>query len=181
MLLPSLLGTLCTVEQWWQKAYTLNTWFEHWLLCPLLWSILNMYLHTSQKCWEQWLDDLDNKQDVQEATAIKWIYQSKWPTYYSSHYCIDAMKQYRCVAKIQITLYCNMANQSLFARYCCIIIRMTIDHWCSFLFLTFRLIHSFDCNGFLYVLFVVEIFWLPLSALLWCMQIHVQNGLKQWA
>ena len=27
------------------------------------------------------------------------------------------MKQYNCVAKIQITLYCNMANQSLFARH----------------------------------------------------------------
>ena len=58
-------------------------------------------------------------------------WKSKWPTtYYSSHYCINAMKQYRCVAKIQITLYCNMANRSSFARYCCIIIRMTIDDWC---------------------------------------------------
>ena len=130
MVLPSLWGTSCTVEQWWQKAYTLNTRFEHWLLCPLLWSILNMYLHTSQKCWERQSDDLDNKQDVREAIAIKWMNQSKWPTYYSSHYCIDAMKQYRCVAKIRITLYCNMANRSSFARYCCIIIRMTIDHWC---------------------------------------------------
>ena len=27
------------------------------------------------------------------------------------------MKQYNCVAKTQITLYCNMANQSLFSRY----------------------------------------------------------------
>ena len=119
---PSLWGTSCTVEQWWQKAYTLNTWFEHQLLCSLLLSILNMYLHTSQKCWERRSDDLDNKQDVQEAIAIKWMNQYKWPTYYSSHYCIDAMKQYRCVAKIRITLYCNMANWSSFARYCCIII-----------------------------------------------------------
>ena len=100
--------------------YTLNTRFEHRLLCPLLWSILNMYLHTSQKCWERQLDDLNNKQDVQEAIAIKWMNQSIWPpTYYSSHYCINAMKQYRCVAKIQVTLYCNMANWSSFARYCC--------------------------------------------------------------
>ena len=76
-----------------------------------------MYLHTSQKCWEQRSDDLDNKQDMQGAIVIKWINQSKWSTYYSSHYCIDAMKQYRCIAKIQITLYCNMTNQSLFARY----------------------------------------------------------------
>ena len=45
----------------------------------------------------------------------------------------------------------------------------------------FILIPSFDCNGFSHVLFVVEIIQLPLSALLWCMQIHVQNGLKQWA
>ena len=117
MVLPSLWGTSCTVEQWWQKAYTLNTRFEHWLLCPLLWSILNMYLHTSQKCWERQSDDLDNKQDVREAIAIKWMNQYKWSTYYSSHYCIDAMKQYRCVAKIGFTLYCNMANQSSFARY----------------------------------------------------------------
>ena len=135
MVLPSLWGTSCTVEQWWQKAYTLNTRFEHQLLCPLLRSILNMYLYTSQKCWERRSDDLDNKQDVREAMVIKWMNQSKWPTYYSSHYCIDAMKQYRCVAKIQITLYCNMANWSSFARYCCIIIRMTIDDWwCMFAF-----------------------------------------------
>ena len=130
MVLPSLWGTSCTVEQWWQKAYTLNTQFEHWLLCPLLQSILNMYLHTSQKCWEQRLDDLDNEQDVQEAIAVKWINQSKWPTYYSSHYCINAIKQCNCIAKILITLYCNMASRSSFAMYCCIIIRMTIDHWC---------------------------------------------------
>ena len=130
MVLPSLLGTSCKVEQWWQKAYTLNIQFEHQLLCPLLQSILNMYWHTSQKCWEWQLDYLDNKQDMWEAIAIKWMNQSKWPTYYSSHYCIDAMKQYNCIAKIKITLYCNMANKSLFARCCCIIIRMTIDHWC---------------------------------------------------
>ena len=130
MVLPSLWVTSCSVEQWCQKAYTLNTQFEHQLLCPLLWSILNMYLHTSQKCWEWWLDDLDNKHDVREAIAIKWMNQYKWPTYYSSQYCINAMKQYNSVAKIQITLYCNMANQSLFTRYCCIIIRMMIDDWC---------------------------------------------------
>ena len=141
MVLPSLWGTSCTMEKWWQKAYTLNTWFEHWLLCPLLWSILNMYLHTSQKCWERWSDDLDNKQDLREAIAIKWMNQSKWPsTYDSSHYCIDAMKQYRCVAKIRITLYCNMANRSSFTRYCCIIIRMTIDHWCCMFTFTVSII-----------------------------------------
>ena len=53
------------------------------------------------------------------------INQSKWPTYNSSHYCINAMKQYNCIAKIQISLYCNMANQNLFARYCCIIRSIT--------------------------------------------------------
>ena len=109
MVLWSLWGTSCTEEQWGQKAYTLNTQFEHWLLCPLPQSILNMYLHTSQKCWERQLDDLDNKQHMQEAIAIKWMNQSKLPMYYSSHYCIDAMMQYRCVAKIKINLYCNMA------------------------------------------------------------------------
>ena len=117
MVLPSLWVTLGAVEQWWQKAYTLNTWLEHQFLCPFPWSILNMYLHTSQKCWEWQSDDLNNKQGMQGAMAIKWVYQYKWPTYYSSQYCIDAMLQYSCVAKIQITLYCNMANQSLFARY----------------------------------------------------------------
>ena len=132
MVLPSLLGILYTVEQWWQKAYTLNTRFEHLLLCPLLQSILNMYLHTSLKCWERRSDDLDNKQDVREATAIKWMNQYKWPTYYSSHYCIDAMRQYRRVAKIQVNLFCNMANQSLFARY--VLYHHKSDHWSLMLF-----------------------------------------------
>ena len=45
----------------------------------------------------------------------------------------------------------------------------------------FGLIHSFDRNGFLHVLFVIKIIQSLLSALLWCMQIHVQNGSKQWA
>ena len=92
--------------------------------------VQDMYLHTSQKCWEWQLDDLDNKQDVQGVMVIKWVHQCKWPAYYSSHYCINAMKQYRCIAKIRIILYCNMANRSSFARYCCIIISMTVDHCC---------------------------------------------------
>ena len=136
ILLPSLWGTSCAVEQWWQKAYTLNTQFEHQLLCPLLQSILNMYLHTSHKCWEQQSDDLDNKQDVQEAIAIKWMNQSKWPTtYYSSHYCINAMKQYNCLAKINITLYCNMANRSSFARD--VLYHHKNDSWSLMLFCCF--------------------------------------------
>ena len=110
----------------------MNTQFEHWLLCPLLWSILNMYLHTSQKCWERQSDDLDNKQDVLGAMVIKWIDQYKWPTYYSSHYCINAMKQYNCVTKIQITLCCNMANQSSFARY--VLYHHKNDNWSLMLF-----------------------------------------------
>ena len=48
-------------------------------------------------------------------------------------------------------------------------------------FRPFRLIHSFDRNGFLHVLLIIKIIQLPLSAFLWCMQIHVQNGSKQWA
>ena len=44
-------------------------------------------------------------------------YQYNWPTYYSCHYCIDAIKQYNCIAILQNTLYCNMINQSLSARY----------------------------------------------------------------
>ena len=111
MVLLSLFGTLCTVEQWWQKAYTLDNdlSIEYWLLCPLYWSILNMYLYTLQKYWERQLDDLDNKQDMLGAMAIKWVHQSKWPTYYSCHNCIDALKNYNYVARIQMTLYCNMA------------------------------------------------------------------------
>ena len=132
MVLPSLWGTSCTVEQWWQKAYTLNTQFEHQLLWPLHWSILNMYLHTSQKCWEQRSDDLDNKQDMWGAMVIKWINQYKWPTYYSCHYCIDVMKQYRCIAKIQIAPCCNMANWSLFARY--LLYHHKNDSWSLMLF-----------------------------------------------
>ena len=110
----------------------MNTQFEHWLLCPLLWSILNMYLKTSQKYWEQWSDDLDNKQVMQGAMAINWVYQSKWPTNYSSYYCINAMKQYSCVAKIQVTLYFNMANRSSFARY--VIYHHKFYNWSLMLF-----------------------------------------------
>jgi hypothetical protein len=132
IVLPSLWGTSCTVEQWWQKAYTLNTQFEHGLLCPLLWSILNMYLHTSQKCWEQQLDELDNKHSKQEVMAMKWVYQRKWHTYYPSHYCIGAMKQSNCVAKIQVTVYCNMANRSSFARY--VLYHHKNDNWWLMLF-----------------------------------------------
>ena len=124
-----------------------DTWFEHQLLCPLLQSILNMYLHTSQKCWEQQLDDLDNKQDVQEAIAIKWMNQSKWPKYYSSHYCINPIKQYYCLAKIQITFYCNMANQRMFARY--VLYHHKNDNWSLMLFVYIycfaNLIYEYIC------------------------------------
>ena len=71
---------------------------------------------------------------VQEAMAIKWVYLCKWPTYYSSHYCIIGMKQYNCVAKIQITLYCNMAYQSLFARY--VLYYHKYDNWSLMLFVS---------------------------------------------
>ena len=117
MVLPSLLGTLCIVEQWWHKLYTLNTWLKHWLSCPLPQCILNIFLHTSQKYWERQSDDFNYEQDVQGAMRIKWVYQYKRPTYYSCHYCINVMKQYTCITKVQVTLYCNMAYQSLFARY----------------------------------------------------------------
>ena len=99
---------------------TEGTHFEHMIWTSIIVPIASihsvMYLHTSQKCWEQQLDDLDNKQDMQGAIAIKWVHRSKWPKYCLSHYSIHAMKQYRCVARIQITLYSNMAYQSLFAR-----------------------------------------------------------------
>ena len=132
MVLPSPIGTWCRVEQWWQKVYTLNSQLEHGLLYPLPQTILNMYLHTSQKCWEWQLDNLNSKQDMRGAMVIKGFYQYKWPTYYTRYYCIDAMKQYNCIAKIQITLYCNMANQSLFARY--VLYHHKNDNWSLMLF-----------------------------------------------
>ena len=101
-----------------------------------IWSILNIYLHTSQKYWEEQSDDFNNEQDMQGAMGIKGVYHYKWPTYYSSHYCIDAMKQFNCIAKIQITLYCNMANQSLFARY--VLYHHKNDNWSLMLFGCFR-------------------------------------------
>ena len=130
MVLPSPIGTWCRVEQWWQKVYTLNSQLEHGLLYPLPQTILNMYLHTSQKCWEWQLDNLNSKQDMRGAMVIKGFYQYKWPTYHSCHYCINAIKQYTWIAKIQITLHCNMANQSSFSSFVMFIISMTIDHWC---------------------------------------------------
>ena len=57
------------------------------LLSAFLWC---MQIHV-QKCWEQESDDLDNNQEVWGAMAIKWVYQYKWPTYYSYYFCIDAI------------------------------------------------------------------------------------------
>ena len=68
------------------------------------------------------LDDLDNKEEVQGDLVIKGFYQYKWPTFHSCHYCIDAMKQYNCVAKYRL-LYTAMLQDIIHLQgMCCIII-----------------------------------------------------------
>ena len=67
--------------------------------------------------WEWQSDDCINNQDMQGSMWIKGVYQSIWHTHFSCHFCINAIKQYSCIAILQITLSCNMIHQSLFARY----------------------------------------------------------------
>ena len=92
MSIVSTILTSCRVELRWHKAHTLSSQLEHQLLFPLSQSILNMLLHTSQKYWEWQSDDHIQKQDAEEAMAIKWVCHYSWPTYHSCHYCINAMK-----------------------------------------------------------------------------------------
>ena len=103
------IGTFCTMDQRWYKACTLNIWLPDQLLCPSLQSILNILFHTIQKYWQQNSDNFKSKQDVWRTMVIKGVYQYKWATYYSCRYCINAMKQYTCIAKFCVILYCNMA------------------------------------------------------------------------
>ena len=117
------LGASCTVEQWWQKAYTFNTQLDHQLLRPLPQSILSMFLYMLQKYWEWQSDDLDNKQDVPRVIGIIEVYHYTWSTYHSCHYCIDAIKQYTCVAKKYRLLYIATWSTRIYLQaMCCIII-----------------------------------------------------------
>ena len=80
------------------------------------------------------------------------------------------------------TLLCHVVVESnLYFSYTTVLLHCIDTVMSRVVCRPFILIHSFDRNGFSHVLFVIKIIWLLLSALLWCMQIHVQNGSKQWA
>ena len=80
------------------------------------------------------------------------------------------------------TLVCHVAVESNpYLSYTSVLLHCINTVMTRVVFRPFRLMNSFDRNCFLHVLFVIEIIWLPLSAFLWCIQIHVQNGSKQWA
>ena len=63
-----------------------------------------------------------------------------------------------CHAAVESNLYFSYSTVLLY----CINTVMT-----RVVFRPFILINSFDCNGFLHILFVIKIIWSPLSALLW--------------
>ena len=80
------------------------------------------------------------------------------------------------------TLVCHVAVESiLYFSYTSVLLHCINTVMIGVVCRPCRLINSFFYHGSSHVLFVVKIIKLPLSALLWCMQIHVQNGLKQWA
>ena len=117
MVLPSLWG----LHALWSSDVRRHTLWIHDLSIDYCAHCFNPFwtcicIHHRSAESSDWMISTTNKA-CKEPFKKKWMNQSKGPTtYYSSHYCINAMKQYRCVAKIQITLYCNMANWSLFAR-----------------------------------------------------------------
>ena len=109
-------------------------------------------------------------------------------TNYQNVKCKHTTSIINCHSYDDTTIPCNRApvchvavESNLYFSYASVLLHCINTVMTRIVFRPFRLIHSFDCNGFLHVLFVVEIIWLPLSALLWCMQIHLQNGSKQWA
>ena len=65
-------------------------------------TVMTEGIHLEHMIWGRQLDDLDNKQDMRGVMVIKGFYQYKWPTYYTCYYCIDTIKQYNCIARIQI-------------------------------------------------------------------------------
>ena len=79
-------------------------------------------------------------------------------------------------------LVCHVEVESnLYFSYASVLLHCINTVMTRVVFRPFRLMNSFDHHGSSYNLFVVKIIQLLLSALLWCMQIHVQNGPKQWA
>ena len=80
------------------------------------------------------------------------------------------------------TLLCHVVVESnLYFSYTTVLLHCINTVMISVLCRPFILMNSFDCHGSSHILFVVEIIQLLLSALLWCMQIHDQNGSMQWA
>ena len=76
-------------------------------------------------------------------------------------------------------LACHVAVESiLYFSYVIVLLHCINTVMTSVVCRPFRLINSFDCHDPLHILFVVKIIQSPLSAFLWCMQIHVQNGLR---
>ena len=66
------------------------------------------------------------------------------------------------------TLLCHVAVESnLYFTYTTVLLHCIDTVMTRVVFRPFRLMNSYDHHGFLYILFVVEIIWLPLSALLW--------------
>ena len=73
------------------------------------------------------------------------------------------------------TLVCHVAVESnLYLSYTTVLLHCIHIVMTRVVCRPFILMNSFDCHGSLHVLFVIKITWLLLSALLWCMQIHVQ-------
>ena len=80
------------------------------------------------------------------------------------------------------TLVCHVAVESnLYFSYASVLLHCIYTVMTRVVCWPFRLINSFDCHGSSHIMFVIKIIQLPLSTFLWCMQIHVQNGSKQWA
>ena len=80
------------------------------------------------------------------------------------------------------TLLCHVAVESnLYFSYAIVLLHCIYTVMTREVFRPFILVNSYDHHCFSYVLFVIKIIRLPLSALLWYMQILVQNGLMQWA
>ena len=184
----SAIGILCTAEQGWHKAYTLNTQLKHWLLCQLPWSMLSMFLHTSQKYWEWKSDDFNNEQEVWWAMGIKGVYHYKM----ASIPPLSLLHQYNEAIlaqwKMQVTLYCILAYQNLFARYvlyhhkyidyvfmvlCCFWPFLATDYDYICLIKTKNTVDLIDCSSYNY-------YWLRrkscLSWYLICLEFELENN-----
>ena len=77
-----------------------------------------------------WMILITNKMCKEPLQSNEWINKNGLHT--TLVISIDAMKLYNCIAKMQITLYCNMANQSLLARD--VLYHHKNDNWSLMLF-----------------------------------------------